>query len=510
MGNSDNTPKSLADLVFNPKHYSKLLASSAQEGESSPQPDPSQRSPSPQSSRSNGKTPTPVSISDLILNGVTYDAILASSAKKLLFPQATAGNSAGRRWMHRIIANPIPASFMRGGTSKGIFLSRASLPESRAEWDPIFLGIMGSPDPVHGRQLNGMGGGISSLSKICVVGPPSPDKLAEGIHVEYTFVQVGIRDSSIDYSGNCGNLSSMIGVYALDEGFCSASSATIRDGRATIRSFNTNTQKIIDTTFPVSELGVADLDVPEATVAGVPGKASEIILDFVKPGGARTGRLLPTGSPSDTIAIPGLTHSVQVSCVDATNPTIFVRQSDLENTFPINEYYNQSPAAEQVASPILESLRQTCAVRMGLDPTAQAQPKIALLAPPAGAADVDQSVDVTIHALSMGVLHKAVPMTVGLCLGVAAKIPGTIAWDIVQSTRTAKNDDLTRIRHPGGYVDVGAEFDGEGSVLSAKLFGVVYDGVISVSMPPTIILVLKISWRRESSPPLLSIRVPHR
>ncbi|KAF4563001.1 hypothetical protein EYR36_003435 [Pleurotus pulmonarius] len=369
--------------------------------------------------------------------------------------------------MHRIIANPIPATFMRGGTSKGIFLSRASLPEARAEWDPIFLGIMGSPDPVHGRQLNGMGGGISSLSKICVVGPPSPDKLAEGIHVEYTFVQVGIRDSSIDYSGNCGNLSSMIGVYALDEGICSASSATIRDGRATIRSFNTNTQKVIDTTFPVSDLGVADLDVPEATVAGVPGKASEIILDFVKPGGARTGRLLPTGSPSDTINIPGLTHSVQVSCVDATNPTIFVRQSDLENTFPINEYYNQSPAAEQVVSPILESLRQTCAVRMGLDPTAQAQPKIALLAPPAGAADVDQGVDVTIHALSMGVLHKAVPMTVGLCLGVAAKIPGTIAWDIVQST--AQTDGLTRIRHPGGYVDVGAEFDGEGSVLSAKV-----------------------------------------
>lgn len=359
---------------------------------------------------------------------------------------------------------------MRGGTSKGIFLHRSALPEDRSQWNGIFLGIMGSPDPVHGRQLNGMGGGISSLSKICVVGPPSPDKLADGVHVEYTFVQVGIRDASIDYSGNCGNLSSMIGVYALDEGICKASSDTVRDGRATIRSFNTNTQKVIDTAFPVSDQGVADLDVPEATVAGVPGKASEIILDFVEPGGARTGRLLPTGSPSDMIDIPGLANSVRVSCVDATNPTIFVRQSDLEKALPVSEYYNQSPAAEQTVSPILESLRQTCAVRMGLDPTAQAQPKIALLASPAGAADVDQGVDIVIHALSMGVLHKAVPMTVGLCLGVAAKISGTIAWDIVHPTRTgAKSDDLTRIRHPGGYVDVGAKFDGDGSVLSAKV-----------------------------------------
>jgi 2-methylaconitate cis-trans-isomerase PrpF len=110
--------------------------------------------------------------------------------------------------------NPIPATFLRGGTSKGIFLHRDNLPSDRDQWPRIFLGIMGSPDK---DQLNGMGGGVSSLSKICVVSPGSPEQQAQGIAVEYTFVQVGVRDSSIDYSGNCGNLSSMIGVFASDE-----------------------------------------------------------------------------------------------------------------------------------------------------------------------------------------------------------------------------------------------------------------------------------------------------
>src|SRR6267154_5829406 len=115
------------------------------------------------------------------------------------------------------LANPIPASFLRGGTSKGIFINHAHLPPDRSQWDAIFLGIMGSPDAQYGRQLNGMGGGVSSLSKICVVGSPSEAQKAVRIDVEYTFAQIGVRDSIIDYSGNCGNLSSMIGVFAVDE-----------------------------------------------------------------------------------------------------------------------------------------------------------------------------------------------------------------------------------------------------------------------------------------------------
>ena len=377
--------------------------------------------------------------------------------------------------------NSIPATFMRGGTSKGIFLNKSVLPAERSLREPIFFSIMGSPDPEYGRQLNGMGGGISSLSKICVVGTPSPDQRAKGIQVEYTFVQVGIRDSSIDYSGNCGNLSSMIGVFAIDEGICTPHSTD--SAHTTIRSFNTNTQKVIDTTFPISDLGTPILDLPQATVAGVPGKASKIILDFVKPGGARTGKLIPSGNTTDLLDIPisssnsssstSPIYPIKVSLVDATNPTVFVDYAQLNHFLPMDEYIKgKGPAMEEV-SPILELIRQQGAQRMGLDSSAQAQPKIAMLSAPHESGDLAQGVNIVIHALSMGVLHKAVPMTVGLCVGVASKIKGTIAWDIAQSCRAkmdSGNDiDLVRLRHPGGLVDVGAEFDDDGFVRSAKV-----------------------------------------
>ncbi|KAF9479101.1 DUF453-domain-containing protein [Pholiota conissans] len=359
------------------------------------------------------------------------------------------------------VANPLPATFLRGGTSKGIFLNKAVLPDNRADWTPIFLGIMGSPDAEYGRQLNGMGGGVSSLSKIMVVGLPTPEQKAQGIQVEYTFVQVGIRDSSIDYSGNCGNLTSMIGVYAIDEGLCTPVKNV---ARATIRCFNTNTQKVIDTTFPVSEDGTPVLDLPETTMAGVPGKASQIILDFVNPGGARTGKLLPTGNPIDTVSLTN-GQSVKVSLVDATNPTVFVDHAELRTFLPIDDYIKGKASAVEEVSPILEEIRQQGAKRMELDPSAQAQPKIAMLHAPHTAEDASQNVSIVIHALSMGVLHKAVPMTVGLCLGVASKIEGTIAWDITKNSAS----ELVRIRHPGGLVDVGAEFGSDGQVQSAKV-----------------------------------------
>ena len=366
------------------------------------------------------------------------------------------------------VQNPLPASFLRGGTSKGVFISKENLPPDGADWAPIFLGIMGSPDAEYGRQLDGMGGGISSLSKVMVVGPPSPAQRAQGIDAEYTFAQVGITEASVDYSGNCGNLTSMIGVFAVDEGLCPPpaviGAAEGGAGRGTIRCFNTNTQKVIDTTFPVTAAGTPVLDLPETEMAGVPGKASRIVLDFVDPGGARTGLLLPTGSPRDTLTLAdGRTASA--SLVDATNPTVFVDFAELDAFLPLEDYLAGKPAAVGQVSPVLDALRKQGAVRMGLDPAAQAQPKIALLRTPHTADDAAQGVDIVIHALSMGVLHKAVPMTVGLCLGVASKVEGTIAWSITKGGSA----ELVRIRHPGGVVDVGAEFGEDGQVKSAKV-----------------------------------------
>ncbi|KAJ7760485.1 PrpF protein [Mycena metata] len=358
--------------------------------------------------------------------------------------------------------NPIPATFLRGGTSKGIFLRKENLPSERSEWPRIFLGIMGSPDKEHGRQLNGMGGGVSSLSKICVVAPGSPAQQALGISVEYTFVQVGVRDSSIDYSGNCGNLSSMIGVFASDEGMCAPPPPGAT--HLTVRSFNTNTQKIIDTTFPVAD-SVAALDHPETEVAGVPGKASAIVMEFVQPGGARTGKLLPSGSPLDLLEVPlspTETRTLRVSCVDATNPTVFVGSAELSEFLSFDEYVTSTSfvAAARVGD-VLEVIRQRGAEKMGLDPSAQAQPKIAVLSAP-NEEDLAHGVDIVVHALSMGVLHRAVPMTVGLCLGVATNVRGTLGWEL-------PHNGMVRIKHLSGVVDVGAEFSADGTAKSAKV-----------------------------------------
>ncbi|KAF9047669.1 PrpF protein [Panaeolus papilionaceus] len=432
------------------------------------------------------------------------------------------------------IPNPLPAAFLRGGTSKGVFINSKHLPglvpslslspstqQSAAKspeptqpkapelnapppLTPLLLGLMGSPDP-YARQLNGMGGGISSLSKVMLVGALSPSSRAvieensrnagrvdEDVEVEYTFVQVGITDPKIDISGNCGNLSAMVGVFAVDEGLVdvrallestssnsstSTSSPTSKEIKTvTIKAFNTNTQKIISTTFPISSLsGVPLLELPQTTMAGVSGTASEIVLNFERPAGARTGRLMPTGNAVDTVYIAigeekGREKvAVRVSLMDATNPTVFTSKADLEALgLPVDAYLRREKEATGVVGTVLEAIRREGARMMGLDERAEAQPKIAMLSAPVGVGNEDKNdaredgrEDIVIHALSMGVLHKAVPMTVGLCLGVAAGVRGSLAWEIVNggSRREESKREMVRIRHPGGCVDVKPEFE---------------------------------------------------
>ncbi|KAM6497826.1 PrpF protein [Amanita muscaria] len=380
------------------------------------------------------------------------------------------------------IPNPIPATFLRGGASKGIFLNRTHLPSSSSQWGPIFLGIMGSPDQ-YNRQLNGMGGGISSLSKICVVSEPNAElqKRPElGVQVEYTFAQISVQDETIDFSGNCGDLSAVVGAFALDEGICTVKSD---NGLVTIRSFNTNTQKIIDTTFPITTASdgriFSDLNKPEMSIGSVSGKASKIVMEFIDPSGARTGKLLPSGSPTNSVSvtIDGTSlHNVDVSLVDATNPTVFVRTSQLLSILPTLGPYLYSRTTDDQVDSVLESIRQQGARLMGLDPKAQAQPKIALVDISSSPQDAVDGVDVIVHALSMGVLHRAVPTTVGLCLGVAAQVEGSLVWDVVRKSREGRaqireedGDGMVRMKHPTGIVGVGAEMSDDGHVKSAKV-----------------------------------------
>ena len=231
----------------------------------------------------------------------------------------------------------LPAVFMRGGTSKAVIFHSRDLPKSRVEWDPIFLSVIGSPDPSM-RQLNGMGGGVSSLSKVCVIGPPSHPQA----DVDYTFAQVLIDKARVDYNSNCGNMSSAIGPFAVDEGLV----AKPRGGDAVVRIHNTNTKKIIVSRFA--------MDGEEAAVAGdmaldgVAGTGAPIRLEFMEPGGAKTGKLLPTGKAADMLDVPGVGR-VPASMIDAANPCVFVPAEAIGATateLP-TEIEQNSPATRQ-------------------------------------------------------------------------------------------------------------------------------------------------------------------
>lgn len=248
--------------------------------------------------------------------------------------------------------------------------------------------------------------------------------------------------------------------------------------------WNRNTEKAIYTTFPVdldsSSKATARLDLPQINMAGVPGKASQITLDFVDPSGSRTGRLLPTGNPIDykTVTVPstGESFACEMSLVDATNPTVFVSS---ESVFGGKALPEESRYLEKELLEKLEAIRRVGAVAMNLNPAANAQPKVAVLGLPTQTSqetsedDDASAVDIDIQALSMGVLHRAVPMTVGLCLGVAAHVEGTIVHRIVAEARAWANrqmqDGMIRIKHPSGVVDVGAEVAQDGTVKSAKV-----------------------------------------
>jgi 2-methylaconitate cis-trans-isomerase PrpF len=265
------------------------------------------------------------------------------------------------------------ATFMRGGTSKAVVFRAEDLPADRAAWDAIFLAVMGSPDKYR-RQLDGMGGGISSLSKICVVARSTrPDA-----DVDYTFAQVSVDEPLVDYSGNCGNMSAAIGPFAVEEGLVKAS----QDGEAAVRIHNTNTGKLIVSRFRMRE-GKVEI-VGDMRLDGVPGTGAPIRLDFVEPGGSKTGRLLPTGRPQDRLDIEGF-GAIEVSLIDAANPCAFVRASDLGCEGP--EMPEALEGNEQVMR-WLESVRRSASVKMGFAATVQeagsipSVPKVAMIAPP--------------------------------------------------------------------------------------------------------------------------------
>jgi 2-methylaconitate cis-trans-isomerase PrpF len=357
------------------------------------------------------------------------------------------------------------AVFMRGGTSKAVMFRRDDLPANPKDWDSIFLEVMGSPDP-NGRQLDGMGGGISSLSKICIIGRPSrPDA-----DVDYTFAQIGVRDTFVDYGANCGNMSSAVGPFALDEGLVAAPPS----GEAAIRIHNTNTSKIIVARFPVEHGSLADTG--DIEIDGVAGKAAPIRLEFLEPGGARTGKLLPTGNAVDDLDVGGL-GTVRASCVDAANPCVFV------NASAVGKSGDELPDvldSDAVFLQRMEDIRCAASVKMGIAPDIdQARrmtgiPKVAMVSGPragrtlSGRELATSDADIWVRMISVGQPHRATPITGAICLAVASRIPGSIPAEL------NKSKGPTRIAHPSGVtlVDAGVSVSGPGEVKAD--YGAVY------------------------------------
>ncbi len=353
----------------------------------------------------------------------------------------------------------IPATYMRGGTSKGVFFRLRDLPE-RAQLpgearDRLFMRVIGSPDP-YAAHIDGMGGATSSTSKCVILSPSS----RPGHDVDYLYGQVSIDKAFVDWSGNCGNLSTAAGAFAIHAGFIEPSRIP-QDGICTVRIWQANIGKTIIAQVPVSggqvqETGDFELD-------GVTFPAAEIVLEFIDPSenGADGGSMFPTGNLVDILEVPGV-GSFEATMINAGIPTVFVNAADIGyKGTELREHINTDP--KQLER--FERVRVAGALRMGLISSPeeaikrQHTPKVAFVAPPAdyvassGRHIAAGDIDLNVRALSMGKLHHAMMGTAAVAIGTAAAIPGTL----VNLAAGGGERSAVRFGHPSGTLRVGAE-----------------------------------------------------
>ncbi len=340
----------------------------------------------------------------------------------------------------------IPAVFMRGGSSKGVFFIANDLPLERAQQNSIFLQALGSPD-IYGRQLNGMGGGVSSLSKVVVLSKST----SPNIDIEYNFAQVSVGTSDVDYSTTCGNLSSAVGPFSIDNGLVQAT------GKMTlVRVRSVNTGKIYHAHIPTID-GKFD-EQGSFTIPGVSGSGSQIRLDYLDPGGATTGYLLPTGNVIDIIHLKG-EDPIEVSIVDACTGQVIVtmEQFGLSGDEQVDELESNKKLMA-----LLDRLRRACGVLMGLASSPEGiplgNPRIALIAPLtpyktlAGQSIKSGDAHLSARITSMEQIHRAMPLTGAMSLGVACQIEGSVANNLISG---AAGDLL--FANPSGVLPVNAK-----------------------------------------------------
>lgn len=343
----------------------------------------------------------------------------------------------------------IKAAIIRGGTSKGVYLMENELPNDPTERKEVILSLYGSPDT---RQIDGLGGGDPLTSKVAII----KSSLRDDVDVDYTFGQVSLDKPHIDYRSNCGNISSGVGPYAIDEGIVAAiEPITI------VRIYNTNTNKIIEAEVPVKN-GKA-LTSGDCYIPGVPNPGAKIMLNFVDSGGSITGKTLPTGKVKEFIYLSN-GKKIEVSIVDASTPAVFVKASDIGLTgietpleIESNEEYLKT----------LEEIRAIGAQKLGFvsEPEeakliSQSVPKIIFVSPKQSYTTNNreinkENIDFTARALAMGKMHKAFAVTGGICTSTAALIPGTVVHDI--SSYNGEGD--IRIGHPTGSMTFDVEVE---------------------------------------------------
>ena len=379
---------------------------------------------------------------------------------------------------------------MRGGTSKGVFFRLEDLPFAAqlpgAARDALLLRVIGSPDP-YGKQTDGMGGATSSTSKAVIVSPSS----RPGYDVDYLYGQVSIDTDFVDWSGNCGNLSTAAGAFALHAGYVDPARIPA-NGICTVRIWQANIGKTILAHVPVTagqvqETGDFELD-------GVSFPAAEIVLEFIDPAdegeGEGGGALFPTGNLVDTLEVPGV-GTLQATMITAGIPTVFVYAADLGyDGTELQPAINQ----DQAALAKLEAIRVAAALRMGLIQVPaealkrQHTPKIAFVAAPkdylssSGKAIAAADIDLNVRALSMGKLHHAMMGTASVAIATAAAVPGTL----VNLAAGGGACDVVVFGHPSGTLRVGAEakqIDGQwtvGKAIMSRSARVLMEGAVRV------------------------------
>lgn len=363
-----------------------------------------------------------------------------------------------------ILSNKIPCSIIRSGTSKGVFFLEKDLPAKEEERNQILLNVMGSPDP---KQIDGLGGATSVTSKVAIISVSQRNDA----DINYTFAQVSVDKPIVSYKGNCGNISSGVGPFAIEKGL-----VPMIEPVTSVRIFNTNTNKII-----TEEVFVRDGHVVfdgDFAIAGVPGTAAPIKLRFNDPSGSVTGKLLPTGNVVDVLKVEGV-GLIPVSIVDAANPLVFVKALDIGLTG--KELPLEVDAQPDVLE-MLEKIRGTAAVKLGLiDDYKESAwktpgiPKMTFVASPdtyttvSGGVIEGTQIDLLSRMMSMQKTHPSYAMTGAMCTAAASIISGTVVNQVINQKF---DNQCIRIGHPGGILEAGVNYNEQnGQVIVEDTFG---------------------------------------